>query len=183
VGPSIAYYIWRVANIAIGSTTLRNQGSRGVNRAAREFLADVPFSALVHGNGDRFLKELDRQTVLLKKRLPRKARHWGTARKALNVFLGEVYYHRVLCDHFGMEKVAEFLEVPLDEDVSRFLRDKAQGSGKTLPRWPRIKRLSPQESKQYQEFAREYARSRGKGWIRLHVDLEAWRTQGRNGRG
>src|SRR5437879_1298616 len=104
MAPSVEHYVWRVANIAIGSTTLRNQGAAGVNRAARAFLATLPISALVQDEQAAFLAELDRQTHLLRESLPAQAQHWGTARKGLNVFLGEIYYHRVLCDKYGIQK-------------------------------------------------------------------------------
>lgn len=183
MGPSIAQYVWRVANIAIGTTTLRNQGAAGVNRAAREFLASLPLSELVCDTQAEYSSALDRQTSLLKDSLPLEARHWGTARKGLNLFLGEVHYHRILYEHYRMKKIAEFLEVPLDNNVVCFLKSKAAVAGKKLPRWRTIKSLSPQDSQMYQDFAREYANGCGKGWIRLHVDLLAWRIPQGDGGG
>ena len=179
--PSVKQYLWRVANVAIGSTTLRNQGAAGVNRAARDFLANLALPDLVRDVEDQFLAELERQTIAFQLSLPPGAQHWGTARKGLNVFLGEVYYHRVLCEEYGITRIAEFLEVPLDSEVTRFLKNRAAAVGKKLPRWTTIKSLSPEDSKQYQEFAREHAKTYGEGWLRLHIDLVAWRTQQGNG--
>jgi hypothetical protein len=176
MGPSIAQYVWRVANIAIGSTTLRNQGAAGVNRAARTFLSGLSVVDFVCDSAAEFSSHLNKQTLLLKRSLPPEAQHWGTARKGLNLFLGEVYYHRVLCEHFRMEKIATFLEVPLDNNVVRFLKGKAAIVGTKLPRWKTIKSLNPLDSQNYQDFAKQYVADRGEGWIRLHVDLLAWRS-------
>jgi hypothetical protein len=179
--PSVEQYRWRVANVAIGATTLRNQGATGVNRVARAFLAKLALADFLHNNEQDFLAELDRQTVALMKELPPGAQHWGTARKALNVFLGEVYYHRVLCPEYGLHKVAEFLEMPLDGEVARFLKKGATAAGRTLPRWRTIKTLTSDTSRQYQEFAAHYAKTCGEGWTRLHLDLIVWRSESKGG--
>lgn len=181
--PSAKQYLWRVANVAIGSTTLRNQGASGVNRAARDFLANLALPNFVRDTEADFLAELERQTVALQNGLPSEAQQWGTARKGLNLFLGEVYYHRILCPEFGFAQVGAFLEVPLDKDVTQFLRGKAAALGTSLPRWTTIKRLRPEVSKQYQKFAREYAETCGEGWLRLHIDLLAWRIRPENDMG
>jgi hypothetical protein len=174
--PSIEQYRRRVANVVIGPSTLRNQGASKVIPKARAFLACVDLGRFVRDSEEEFLAELDRQTEALRASLPRKARHFGTARKAINLFLGEVYYHRVLCQEYGLDKIAPFLEVPLDNLVARFLKKKAKGRGRSLPRWTTIKKLKPGKSRQYQEFATDYAEACGKGWLRVHLDLIIWRS-------
>src|SRR5512139_3099926 len=85
--PSLEDYRRRVANITIGSSTLRNQGARGVIDIARNFLAGMEFQGF-HGNvALGFLRELDRQTNLLIDAFPSGAKNWGTLRKAVNLYL------------------------------------------------------------------------------------------------
>lgn len=175
--PSIAQYRRRVANVAIGATTLRNQGASGVNPVARAFLESLDLAGFVQNSEAEFQTELDRQTEALKQGLPADAGHWGTARKAINLFLGDAYYHRVLCEQYGLCRIARFLEVPLDGQVARFLKNKAIIAGTSLPRWGTIKRLTPGCSRDYQEFAALYAQASGEGWFRIHLDLIIWRSE------
>jgi hypothetical protein len=175
--PSLKQYLCRVANIAIGSTSLRNQGAAGVNEAARTFLGGLTLSRFVGSTETAFSSELEDQTRKLMKALPPGAQNWGTARKALNLFLGEVYYHRVLCEIYSFDRIANYLEVPLDSQVSSFLRTRARDLGADLPSWTTIRALKPEISQRYQAFASRYAKTLGNGWVRLHIDLIAWRPE------
>jgi hypothetical protein len=56
-----------------------------------------------------FLEELENQTNRLVKCFPVGARHWGTARKALNLYLGESYYNRIICEEYGFDRIVQFL--------------------------------------------------------------------------
>lgn len=179
--PSVEQFRRRVANVAIGTSTLRNQGASGVNAAARTFLAGMDLTAFVRGLEFEFVAELDRQTEALRGSLPPDARHWGTARKAINLFLGEAYYHRVLSEEYSLDRIGQFLEVPLDGQVARFLAEQARRASRSLPRWSTIKNLTPDRSRQYQDFAGQYARSRGEGWFRVHLDLIIWRSEDTEG--
>jgi len=124
----------RVAEIAIDPAALRNQGAPGVAKTAREFLATLDFLRFARcGNQSVFAEELDRQTDLLKNRFPEGAQHWGTARKALNLFLEEAYYHRFLCEAYGLERIEEFLEVPLDSQVADFLKRRQKNNTNSCP--------------------------------------------------
>ena len=84
----------------------------------------------------------------LKRRLPKGARSWGAARKALNIFLRDVLYNHYLRSHHGLDRLEDWLEVPLDRDVAVALR--AESEGGELPRWKTIKRLTPDVSGRYQ---------------------------------
>ena len=137
--PSVHAYISRIANIAIGPSTLRNQGAPGVTTVAREFLASLDPSRFAQPSETGFLAELNAQTEALVRRLPPGAQNWGTARKALNVFLGECYYHHFVRQHFALEGLVHLLEVPLDSQVAGFLYKQARSSkDTTLPPWPGI---------------------------------------------
>lgn len=173
--PELAYYQKRLANTTIGATTLRKQGAAGVVAAARTFLRAMHLDAVGSlPTADAFAAHLNQQTDDLMKALPPAGSSFGAARKAINLFLGETYYHRVVCQEFGLERIALWLEVPLDRMVAEFLHKEAKAQGVVLPAWLGIKWLTPEDSRRYQEFATVYAAGRGEGWLRIHVDLVAW---------
>jgi len=89
-----------------------------------------------------FERLLDQETLTFKRRLPAGARHWGTARKALDVFLRDAAYNHYLREYFGLGPVEAWLEIPLDQDTAAGLRRDAPGSG--LPRWPGVRHLTPE---------------------------------------
>ena len=94
--PTIENYPFRLAHLVIDPATLRNQGAPGVAEAARKFLVGLDLRRFGVVDEAAFAYELNLQTDSLRKNLPRGAQNWGTARKALNLFLGEAYYHRFL---------------------------------------------------------------------------------------
>ena len=76
-----------VADIAISASTLRNQGDAGVVTAAREFLSALALKELLHIDASQYPRLLARWTGEMQASLPVNARCWGTARKAVNVFM------------------------------------------------------------------------------------------------
>ena len=83
----------RTAELAIGASTLRNQGARGVVANARDFLKELDVGSFRVKDPRLFRSRLNVATRRLRERLPRRARHWGSARKALNIFLRDVLYN------------------------------------------------------------------------------------------
>jgi len=116
------------------------------------------------------LKTLDRHTEALRRRFPLKARHWGAARKALNLFLMDACHNRHLYAYHKLSTIEQWLEVPLDSFVAKGLRRDIPGS--LLPKWNSIKGLSKSQSDSYQESAKVAAASRGVA--RVHLDLYYW---------
>ncbi len=159
----------RVATVAIGPSTLRNQG-KGVIQATQEFLSRLPLARIPTSNEARFRDWLDRQTECLLDALPIKNRPWGAARKALNLFLRDALYNQYLNRHFQIGKVEPWLEVPLDSAVAKGLKRLA-GRGK-LPPWPGLKYLQKDTSDMYQAFAARY--SACQGIARVHLDMYLW---------
>src|SRR5438067_10654261 len=141
----------RIAELVIGISTLRNQGAPGVVSAAREFLKQLDLAAFRGGSRERFEARLNVATRRLERRLPRGARNWGAARKALNIFLRDVLYNHYLRSRHALDRLEEWLEVPLDRDVAVALRGESEGAA--LPRWKTIKRLTPDVSRRYQSVA------------------------------
>jgi|SRR5439155_11817528 len=123
----------------------------------------------------QFEMRLNVATRSLKDHLPKGAQNWGTARKALNIFLRDALYNHYLRSHHYLHRIEEWLEIPLDRDVATALR--AEPEGAALPRWDgvKIKRLTPRVSRQYQRVAQLVADRRRTQ--RVHLDLEYWRRR------
>lgn len=162
-----------VANIAISGSTLRNQGAKGVAKKAREFLANLNLETLKKINPLQYPEQLEKWTDELKEKLPKDAKKWGTARKALNVFLVQTYLNRYLSAEYGLDGFEDVLETPLDKQATSELQKLADRQ--KLPRWDGIKKLTPDNSKRYQEFAAGYARQQG--IPRARLDIMLWRVE------
>ncbi len=174
--PSISDYRQRLANTSIGPTTLRNQGAPGVVDAARDFLKQLDLARLVTDSEAKFSQELDLETGKLQQSFPDGAKeNWGAARKSIDLFLAEAYYHQFVCKEYGLDRIAGFLEVPLDSQVAIFLQEAARGTHtRDLPKWHGIKYVTPQINRKYQEVALAVANSFGPDWTRVHLDVIAW---------
>ena len=122
-----------------------------------------------------FLNELDHQTDALERALPAGGSSFGAARKAINLFLADAYYHQFVCRHYGLDQIAPFLEVPLDAMVADFLITEAKIARRRLPAWEGIKYLKPDRSREYQAFAADYVAGKGDGWLRVDIDVVARR--------
>ena len=147
------------ANISIGGPTLRNQGAKGVADAAREFLSALNLSELKNIKPAYYPSILEKWTSDLKTKLPDGAKNWGTARKAINVFMVQIFLNKYLAEEYGMEKLKDVLETPLDSYAAKGL--KRLSSMTKLPRWDAIKRLTTKSGKEYQECASQVAQQKG----------------------
>lgn len=169
----------RVAEGAIGPSAMRNQGNKNVVRNARQFLTEIDLTKFSARTDRQFRSVLNKHTDQLRRRLPSRAKHWGTARKAINLFLRDVLYHRYLCDHYRFSRAERWLELPLDRFVAEGIKRSYIG---TLPKWRGIIHLTPEESAEFQRAARQVARAAGIAPI--HLDVYWWRDIGRkNGKG
>jgi hypothetical protein len=165
-----------VANIAISGSTLRNQGpkgTKGVAKAARNFLAKLDLSKLQTIQSSTYPDILDEWTCTLKEELPDGAKNWGTARKAINVFMVQVFLNRYLAEEYDMEKFKDVLETPLDSYATEELNE--LNPMIQLPKWDSIKRLTDTTSKKYQECASQVAQQ--KGLSRACLDIILWRPK------
>lgn len=159
---------------AVGISAMRNQG-KGVLQAVHEYLGGIDLSAVQSLNTRLdFDRWLNFHTEGLLSRLPTRSKRWGAARKALNLFLRDCVYNKYLSSAYEMEKVEQWLEVPLDGWVAKQLEHQA-GRG-MLPQWPRLKNLEKDVADEFQGFAESLAKRRGTA--RVHLDIEMW-LQGR----
>lgn len=162
-----------VANIAISGSTLRNQGAEHVAKNARAFLAELDLSVLSRIEPSEYAEQLDNWTQQLRMQLPEGTRNWGTARKALNVFLVQAFMNRYLAEEYDLCRFGDVLETPLDSQAASKLR-KLAGRGQ-LRKWDSIKRLKSKDSLRYQEFASVYAKKQG--IPRACIDIMLWRVE------
>lgn len=151
---------------SVGPSALRNQG-KGVLARVHGYLADVSLERIPRRQTD-FDLWLDQQTGNLSRRCQCK---WGAARKALNLFLRSCCYHHYLREKYGFGTIEEWLEIPLDQVVASALKKKA-GRG-ALPQWPRLVRLSKEDSVKFQAYAAKLAKDMGLP-ARVHLDVFLW---------
>jgi hypothetical protein len=163
----------RTAALAIGASTVRGAGRAGTARAARAFFAALKLSNFAVSTQRRFRNRLDRETKALLRALPPKARHWGLARKILNIFLRDCLYNTILSNAYQLHAIEQWLEVPLDSHVGKRLHAESPTG---IPRWTTIKGLTPELSDMYQFAARTIAAMRGIAPI--HLDVFYWRNHG-----
>jgi len=159
-----------IAVTTIGPSVLRNQGSEGVIKAAQKHLAVINLGIFQAKDKADFLRVLDNQTERLRDTLPWGAQHWGSARKALNLFLRDICYNRFLCELYKLSDSEEWMEIPLDRLIATALKRK--GKRGELPRWPGLKRLNSDVSLRFQAFAKQIASEQGIS--RVHLDMRLW---------
>lgn len=165
----------RAARIAVGPSTVRGRGNTGTVRAARAYFANLDLAAFSVQPGD-FRPALDRHTLKLQAALPKPARHWGIARKLLNIFLRDCLYTGELNRAFKLSWAEQAYELPLDSITVKALKGEF-GRG-VLPVWPGVKHLTATLSDEYQAAALEFALSMKVS--RVHLDA-VWWAQGRDG--
>ena len=163
----------RVANITIGNTTLRNQGA-GSAKIARKFLSNLSLKKFSEiSEAEQFNLLLNNFTKDLKEKLPNKS--WGVARKALNIFLLECCLNKYISTNYDLDKIVEFLEVPLDNPNAERLKKEAKKQGIKL-RWVNIKKLEGEDNAKIQEFASRLAKNEY-NCPRAYLDLLFWRSE------
>jgi hypothetical protein len=159
----------RAARIAVGASTVRGRGNKGAVAAAREHLRSLDLKQFGSAS-QAFATKLDQATEALRAALPRGARHWGVARKVLNIFLRDCLYTTYLNEAFGLRSSEHSFELPLDSITVKHLKRSA-GRG-TLPPWLGVKHLEPSVSATYQAAAAQEAAK--KHTARVHLDALWW---------
>jgi len=150
-------------------------GPKGTIKAARKYLAGLKLASFAKKTEKKFQAVLNRATLRFVNHLPRRARHWGAARKFLNIFLRGVLYNRYLCEHYNLYRIERWLELPLDSHVAKCLH-REKGSG-ILPRWKTVIGLDKDTNQRYQEFATEVAKRKKYNTYRIHLDVYYWRHE------
>lgn len=122
----------KVATSAIGPSALRNQGT-GILKKAQMYCSEMNLSKYSSYSARKFELQLDKETEGMLDLFGLKRRPWGTARKALNLFLRDALYNKYLSKEYKLDSVESFLEIPLDSAVTTGL--KKRDKNKNLPRW------------------------------------------------
>ena len=155
---------------AVGSSAVRGQPSRTAD-ACRDFLKKVNLMKVPRRSAALFSRWLNHETQRLQRKLPNPNRPWGIARKALNLFLRSCFYNRFLCERYRLDRIASWLEVPLDSVVAKKLKEHA-GRG-ILPKWLGLGGLTPEDSEAFQRHSLEYAAEKGLP-ARVFLDNYLW---------
>lgn len=159
----------RAARASLGPSSMRGAGNRGVVEAGRQFLCGADLGPFGTSNPAKFRRALDSSTQGLMESFPRAARHWGLARKGLNIFLRECLYTVYLREAYRLDRAESYFEVPLDSLSGRALWE---GSQRSLPRWATVRGLTPALSDEFQRVASDLARKRR--IARVHLDALWW---------
>lgn len=170
----------RIAQVSIGASAIRNQGGSGLIDILRDYFEndiDPKIFFNVLSNRKKYSIFLDEHTYKIVSRFPKNAKSWGAARKGLNLFFRDLVYNRFFSQRYGVpmdylafNEFIQHMEVPLDNDVvAGLVRD----SKIILPKWMRIKNLTPEISEIYQKQATLIAVE--KKTARINLDLIYWR--------
>jgi hypothetical protein len=163
----------RTGQLAIGRSTLRNQGAPKVIETTRTYLQRMNLSTLKKIDSEtKYNNFLERHTKALSKKFPGKAKgNWGAARKAINIFIRDCLYNQYLSEAYDIDRLEAWLEVPLDRDVAENLIKKHPNK---LPRWISIRSLDKGASDKFQNQALISAAN--EGVARVHLDIKYWRN-------
>jgi hypothetical protein len=170
---------YRLAQGAVGASTLRGQGGPGIVKTARNYLARMKLKRFSVPAEAQFRVELDEAANSLKEKfspIPRGKRKgelsWGGARKVVNIFLRDVFYNADLRDRLSLNGIRSWLELPLDSHVALGLQGDLGGI--SLTEWPGIKCLTPEINDEYQQAATWVAKERQVS--RVDLDVFYWRA-------
>lgn len=162
----------RIGRTAVGASTARGMGPSGTIGAARQFLQTFDLKAVKANTSTAYRRCLDAATDDLVAALPVDSRHWGSARKFFNIFIRNCAYNRFLCEAYRLDKVEQWMEVPLDSHVAKGLKIAVAHDGAEVPRWSTVIGLSPEDSDRWQAIAQSVAAR--EGIHRVHLDVVFW---------
>ena len=158
-----------LAVTSVGPSTVRGS-PQGTADAARNFLSALRLKQFGTSDRSRFSSALDRQTEVLRRSLPATRRHWGLARKVLNIFLHNAFYNYYLRRANFLGKAERLFELPIDSAVVRGLRRATTDA--VLPTWQGLSRLTISENEEFQVCALQVARQMRIS--RVHLDAILW---------
>ena len=155
-----------VAETCVGASAIRNQGGSGLVQAAREYFKTVGLAS-IPTKESRLSPWLEAHTNALLRKFPAGARKFGTARKALNLFLRSAAYNCCLNRAFELDSVLPVLEVPLDSYAAKHLLKHDAAIAK---KWVGLKFVTRVAHGKYQSAALDLA----KRWQVNRVDLDVF---------
>ena len=181
----IEHLINHTSNLAISSSTLRNQGAKGIITAARKFLREMKLQEMTEAfNTMHYATFLDKETnkliaIFSKLYDDKSFRNFGAARKSINIFARDVFYNKIFIEHYKINQGRKHysqLELPLDSYTTK-------GILKSHPdlksHWNGIKYLTPDDNIILQTAATKIADS--KKINRIELDIIWWRINENTG--
>ncbi len=157
------------ARVAVGPSAVRGKDNGGVVEAASRFLREMVLTSFGTKSPKAFAAALDGETENLRRVLPKRAQHWGLARKVLNIYLRAALYTGYLRDAYALERAELFFEVPLDRYTGTAI---CAACGDRSMRWDAVKRLTPDVSAAFQALAAKEGKRRRVA--RVHLDALWW---------
>ena len=158
-----------VARASVTSSAMRGRGTEGSVECARKFLTSIQLKPFAVSNPSLFAGRLNEATDSLLAAMPPSGSNWGRARKILNIFLRNALYSTHLSHRFDLARAEPLFELPLDSFTSARLLQ----ADSSLPRWPGVASLTPEESDRFQASALQAARDWGVA-SRVHLDAYWW---------
>lgn len=159
-----------VAYTSVGPSTVRGQRTPGLVTKLRELLSEVDLAGLEAVEPQDFPNFLKSETKRIEQHMPAAARHWGIARKVLNIFLRAATYNHYLRRRFKLDRFEDLLELPMDSLTAKGL--KSRSPARSLPRWRGVKYLTPTDNQHFQARARQIAMERKTACV--HLDIYLW---------
>lgn len=159
-----------VAYTSVGPSTVRGQRTPGLVTRLRELLSQVDLARLAAIELQDFPTFLKSETKRIEQHMPAPARHWGIARKVLNIFLRAATYNHYLRHRFKLDRFEDRLELPMDSLTAKGL--KSRSPARSLPRWRGVKYLTATDNEHFQKRALQIATDRGTS--RVHLDIYLW---------
>ncbi|NKF92332.1 hypothetical protein GO286_04614 [Ralstonia solanacearum] len=167
----------RMANSAIGPSTIRGMAPSGTIKYVRGFLAEYDLAQLMRWTQRTYTDQLEELTNSLLDHVraeveKKPALEWGGCRKCVNIFLRNAMYNRYLAEAYRLDRLEPWMEVPLDSHVAAGLRgENIPGT----PRWGTVIGLTKEASEVWQGIASVAAEI--KGIHRVHLDVHYWRRK------
>lgn len=155
---------------SVGASTVRGLQTKGVVTSARNALGQIDLKHYGKATSKSFPIMLDKDTEVVRLRLVKGAQYWGVARKVLNIFLRGSLYNTYLNEHYGLSRVEELFEIPLDSVSANGLS--ANSSSVHIPKWMGVKYVTPTVNQHYQQLATKLAADRQT--LRVHLDAIFW---------
>lgn len=124
-----------------------------------KFFMMYDLELLIVKDSSQFTIRLDEMTNELLSLFPIQAKkYWGTSRKAVNLFLRDIFLNHHLNKWYQMDNIAEYLETPIEAKITKLLKNNNQNFRINIPP---IYSITPIINDQYQKEALKIAKDRG----------------------
>lgn len=161
----------RIAKTAVNSSSMRKQGPKGTISLIRKYLIEkINLDEIPRSSSKKYLQFINKHTVNIQRNcFKHKHLFWGSARKALNIYLRDSVYCYELCHRYNLIKIKKYMEIPVDKNVFEALKYIV---GIEKFKWNSIKRLGKENHSYIQQIAYFLANKLKK--YRVDLDVFFW---------